>query len=835
MNGGSVIFKFKGDTKDITEKTKGLENTVTSSLASVKNIVKGGLIAKAISKGMGIISSSTDDAINRLDTMNNFPKVMLNLGQSVEKSSTSIKKLSDRLTGLPTTLDAGVRAVQRFTSKNGDVEKSTDIFLAVNNAILAGGASMDIQSSALEQLSQAYAKGKPDMMEWRTMITAMPAQINQVAKSFGMTADALGENLRKGYIPMDEFVERIMQLNKTGIDEFASFEEQARNSTGGIATNITNLKTAVVRGVANVIGAFDTMMKNNNLPTFAEIVKIATTKINDAFSKVVNVMKNIDLNTFITGLKGVYKAFKDLSPVIIGVVVAMKSYEMIMAAIKFTTAISKIMSFANAFITLIPTIKSVKDAMMLLNVAFSVNPIVLIVAAIAGLVAGFVILWKKCEGFRKFWINMWEGLKKIFSIVVDFIKKNWKTMLLMLANPFAGTFKLLYDNCEGFRNFIKNFVSSIKQFFVNMWNGIAKFFTKSIPKFFSSIGNKIKNSFVELGNIFVSFFTETIPNLVNKGIEFISKLPYYIGYAIGYIGGLITRGLVAIGTFIISIPGKIWELLLSVWQKILDFGASIKTFFTETIPSMLSEAWTFIQGLFASAWEFISSIPGKIWDVLKEVFQKISDFGASVWEWITVELPQIISNIVSWFAKLPGKIWDWLLKTLDKVGTWLKDMKNKAWEGIKKVFDVIVDTISGLPAKMLEIGKNIVEGLWNGINNAKDWLKKKITSFSDGIVNGFKKALGIHSPSTIMFGMGVNMDKGFINGMEDMQGDIQDTFNGMFDLSPNLYGTTANNLSMNPTIIVNNNVKTDPLGQVVNDIKTFSGGANNDYNYGGTM
>ena len=68
---------------------------------------------------------------------------------------------------------------------NGDIERSTDMFLAVNNAILAGNAPMENQAAALEQITQAYSKGKPDMMEWRTLMTAMPGQLKQVAKAMG--------------------------------------------------------------------------------------------------------------------------------------------------------------------------------------------------------------------------------------------------------------------------------------------------------------------------------------------------------------------------------------------------------------------------------------------------------------------------------------------------------------------------------------------------------------------------------------------------------------------------------------------------------------------------
>mgnify|MGYP003315024100 CR=1 FL=1 len=142
---------------------------------------------------------------------------MKNLGISSEDSEKAIKKMSKKLEGLPTTLDAGARAVQRFTSKNEDVGKSTDMFLALNNALLAGGASTDIQASALEQLSQAYAKGRPDMVEWRSVLQAMPAQANQLGKAFGMSIEELGTALREGDISMDDFMDAIVELDENGI------------------------------------------------------------------------------------------------------------------------------------------------------------------------------------------------------------------------------------------------------------------------------------------------------------------------------------------------------------------------------------------------------------------------------------------------------------------------------------------------------------------------------------------------------------------------------------------------------------------------------------------
>ena len=91
----------------------------------------------------------------------------------------------------------------------------------MNNAVIAGGQSAELQGYAVEQLAQAYSKGKMEMEEWKSIQTAMPGQLNQIAKAMGMTADELGEGLRNGTISMDEFMDTMVRLNKEGVDGFA--------------------------------------------------------------------------------------------------------------------------------------------------------------------------------------------------------------------------------------------------------------------------------------------------------------------------------------------------------------------------------------------------------------------------------------------------------------------------------------------------------------------------------------------------------------------------------------------------------------------------------------
>jgi tape measure domain-containing protein len=283
----------KSELNSVKNEVTGLKNhvdkvtgSIGNSFKSIRNIVAGLGIASLIKS---TILGNIDAAIKRVDTLSNYSRVMSNLGVGSVQANASIQKLSNKLIGLPTTLDDASGAVQRFTSVNSNISRSTDMFLALNNAILAGGASSEIQKSALEQLSQSYAKGKPDMFEWRSAMTAMPAQMKQVAEAMGfVNASALGEALRNGTVSMDQFMNTIMKLNTQGINGYQSFEEQARNATGGIATSIANMRTAIVRCMSDVM---NTIGQSNIAGFFTNIAKAINSCVPYvvAFTKVVMV------------------------------------------------------------------------------------------------------------------------------------------------------------------------------------------------------------------------------------------------------------------------------------------------------------------------------------------------------------------------------------------------------------------------------------------------------------------------------------------------------------------------------------------------------------------
>lgn len=328
----------------IAPQMQGIQKSISDGLAGIKSTslpgaaALGTVIAKGVSAAMNLVTSSLDKAIERTDIINNFPKVMSNMGISADKAKDSIDKLKDKLDGLPTSLQDGASAVQRFTSKNADIEKSTELFLALNNAILAGGAPAELQATAIEQMSQAYAKGKPDMMEWRAIQSAMPAQLRQIAIEMGYGADGvadLGEALRKGDASMDDFMNTIVKLNTTGANGFQSFEQQARNSTDGIGTALTNVQNRAAAAIQKVIQSFGSKDLSDAINKFSSsfsgiaewiannIVPIVKNQLIPALKNVLSVVKGVIefiaqnkwVQDFLIGILNTLIAFKAVSTV----------------------------------------------------------------------------------------------------------------------------------------------------------------------------------------------------------------------------------------------------------------------------------------------------------------------------------------------------------------------------------------------------------------------------------------------------------------------------------------------------------------------------------------
>ena len=217
-------------------------------------VAAGNLIASGVKKVANMVSSHMNDAISRLDTLNNFPKVMQSLGYSAEESESSIAKLSDGLDGLPTTLDDMANGVQMLSATMGNLDKgmvnATSVGLSLNNMFLASGKGTQEASMALENYNKMLATGKVDLQHWQSLVISAPGQMDQLAKSM-IGANANQQDLYKamqaGTITFDDLNAKIVELNEKGGENFASFQDQAVAATGGIATQLQNISTTVTK------------------------------------------------------------------------------------------------------------------------------------------------------------------------------------------------------------------------------------------------------------------------------------------------------------------------------------------------------------------------------------------------------------------------------------------------------------------------------------------------------------------------------------------------------------------------------------------------------------
>ena len=273
-NAGTSVGEKIGS--NISRGIKRGESAVKSS-----TLVMGaamGAFSSIAQRAMDVLQEHIGSAVNRLDTLKNYPRVMQSLGFSSQEASSSITKMSDRLQTLPTRLDDMTNTVKGIAVITKDLDLATDAGLALNDMLLASGSNQMICNAAMEQFRQMLSKGKPDMQDWKSLMQAMPGQIDQLAKSMlGANAtandlyEALGGGGKKATISMDQLLHAMVKLDKNGGGSLTSFQAQAAEATGGINTSMSNLSNAFTKGLTSIMDAIG----QKNIAGFLNSLKAA--------------------------------------------------------------------------------------------------------------------------------------------------------------------------------------------------------------------------------------------------------------------------------------------------------------------------------------------------------------------------------------------------------------------------------------------------------------------------------------------------------------------------------------------------------------------------------
>ncbi|CVP82656.1 phage minor tail protein [Streptococcus pneumoniae] len=341
MSDGKVTIVVDVDGNKVKVLNDELDKTAQKGdrgSSSLKKFAVGSAVFQLAAKGAELLGEALGGAIQRFDTLESYPRVMQAMGHSTEDVTRSTKKLAAGIEGLPTTLNEVVGTAQRLTSITGDINKSTDLTLALNNAFLASGSSSADASRGLQQFSQMLSAGKVDMQSWKTLQETMPYALQKTAESFGFAGQSAQHDfysaLKEGRITFNQFSSKLVELNG-GVGGFA---ELAKTNSKGIQTSFGNLKNAVVKGVANTIKALDDLTKAATGKTIAENFDALKVIINAAFGVIVNVIKASTpvFQTLFSILGTGASVISFLTPAIIGLVAALVTMRAINQAVKTT-------------------------------------------------------------------------------------------------------------------------------------------------------------------------------------------------------------------------------------------------------------------------------------------------------------------------------------------------------------------------------------------------------------------------------------------------------------------------------------------------------------------
>ena len=301
---------------------------------------------------------------------------------------------------------------------------------------------------------------------------------------------------------------------------------------------------------------------------------------------------------------------------------------------------------------------------------------------------------------------------------------------------------------------------------------------EALPGRISEFLSQVISGIQEWGSNLLESASQVVSTAIDAIVQFFTDLPYKIGYALGFaIGKLIEFGINAVNwvktnvpiiidnivTFFGELPGKIWTWLTNTYNNFVTWGSN-----------MLQKAREAAQNVIDTVVTFFSELPGKVQQWLNNTLQNLITWGSNMLSNARTAASNTINAIVNFFSQLPGKIWTWLCNTASKVVSWGSDLMSKGREAANKLVNAVLDGVRNLPSQMMQVGHNIVTGVWNGICNAAGWFKNQVSSFFSGIVDGVKGALGIHSPSRVFAKeVGRWIPPGVGIGIEDSMPDLE--------------------------------------------------------------
>lgn len=835
--GKAIENAFDGPSKSTGQKAGQSIGSGLSGGFAAKVGAVAGIASTVFSKVASVVTGSLNSAISRADQMNNFPKVMKNLGYSSEDAAASIKKISSALDGLPTTSSAMTGMVQQLAPLTSNLDQATNIALAFNNAMLAGGASTMEQENALTQYTQMLSAGKVDMQAWRSIQAAMPGQLNQVAEAMlgaGKNSNDLYEAMKNGSISFDDFNKKVMELNQNGFGKYASFAQQAKDATQGIGTAMENVQNRVAKavqkvveavGVENIAGAINgfsiqfgkvgdaaasmvtgvknwlgqlwqALKDNGALFTF----KSLWDGLRDAIMGVVNMVIDwahmIPPDGLANGIKLVADTLdwfvqhgKELAPIIIGIGTAF-------AAVKGYQALnSGLQALTGTMNTVTTAAKGVSNGIMLMMDLG--GPV-----AMLKQMAGGLSLVKTAQTAWSTATKTATAVQGAFNAV---IAANPIGAIVVGVAAFVAALVWFFTQTEtgrkawaSFTSFLSSAWQSVVSFVTSLGQNIANFFTQTIPNAIqsviqwfqqlpSAIGTALSNLITSIGTWAVSFGQSALQagqQFVSNIANFLTNLPatiaYWLAYGITFVvlwaAQLGSQAISAGQQFLANLGTFFVQLPGNIWNWLTSTVASVASWAAQMGANALSAGSRFLSNVGT----FISQLPANVGSWLSGAVSAAASFVGRMASNAVNAGSRFLSSIGSYISQVPGRIGAGLSGAIRAVGSFASSMASGALRAGQQFLSNLVNTLASIPGRMVSIGSQIVHGIISGITGSIGKVGSAILGGVKDAISGVKNFLGIHSPSRLFRDqIGRNIGLGLAQGISNSQAAVMSSMNGM--------------------------------------------------------
>lgn len=590
---------------------KNSQNTNTSIL----DIAKGVGVFKLVDSAISVVKSSLDGAINRFDTLKNYPKVMAQMGYSTDDVAKSTEVLKKGVDGLPTSLQELTKSSQSFAILEKSATGGAKTATALNDAFLSSGASAADASRGVQQYSQMLSSGKVDLMSWRTLQETMPYALTQVAKSFGLTGKSaerdLYAKLQSGDITMEQLNKRFVELDGGA----KGFAQTARTATGGIGTSFTNMKNAVVNGITGVLQTIDTALQNNGFKNgIATVFDGMKQSIIDTFKNINSVLSKV-LPPIITAFVQLGNILKPFTPLLKGL------------GGGFTTLI--------AIVGGMLIFQKVAGAVKTLFAALTANPYVLAIAGIVALVLAIKNLWDTNKGFRDAVIQIWQSISDFLQPVIEFISG-------IITNTFTQVSQWFNENQQGIQNLIQTVWGVIQGVFEVAMIAIQAVVSLVLGQMQAGweIWSNVISGIVQVAWALISnIFSGSLDNILADVTFVIKQVQLVIDTVMNVIQGIIKT---------------VWSLITEDWKGALD-----------GINQIVGAFGKFITGTFDNVMGLAKDLIKNGIDTIKGIFDSLSK----------INLLDIGKAIIDGFVKGLKSAWEAGMKFIGGIGDWIKKHK----------------------------------------------------------------------------------------------------------------------------------------------------------------